>query len=377
MNRCSLHRRQSGIALILVTIGALALLGMAGLALDMGMAYIAKSRLQNAVDAAALDGAKVLNDTGSVSAATTAALATFGTNMGGTSATATVQTSPTLQPFSAGAANPRFVRVSVGALPVAVRLARVLPGVGDSLDIGASAVAGPIPLGDTVCDALPVALCGTPGDTDCTDGSCFGFAAGTTDELELKGDNVSLTHGNYGLVELSCGTGAACVRDGLAGGHEVCFSQSGTITTEPGVKAGPTRQGLDTRFGIYNGPVSAAEYPPDVVTTYSPVIFHSTYEARLTSPASWNYTSPPGRPQRRVTVIPVIDCSVPITGRSEVPLIGGACLFLTRPVSTSGGSIYGQLVPTCEAAGAVAEDPDPDSAYYRIILYRDASSTQS
>ncbi|MFP5305808.1 MAG: TadE/TadG family type IV pilus assembly protein, partial [Gammaproteobacteria bacterium] len=83
MNRCSLHRRQSGIALILVTIGALALLGMAGLALDMGMAYIAKSRLQNAVDAAALDGAKVLNDTGSVSAATTAALATFSTNLGG------------------------------------------------------------------------------------------------------------------------------------------------------------------------------------------------------------------------------------------------------------------------------------------------------
>ena len=77
------RRRQRGIALILVTVGALALIGMAGLALDLGVTYIAKSRVQNALDAAALRGAKVLNKTRSASLATTAAQADFAANMGG------------------------------------------------------------------------------------------------------------------------------------------------------------------------------------------------------------------------------------------------------------------------------------------------------
>src|SRR3546814_18740952 len=33
--------------------------------------------------------------------------------------------------------------------------------------------------------------------------------------------------------------------------------------------AGPTSQGLNTRFGIYNGPVSSSDYQPDLVTTSS------------------------------------------------------------------------------------------------------------
>ena len=121
------RRRQRGIALILVTVGALALIGMAGLALDLGVTYIAKSRLQNALDAAALRGAKVLNKTRSASLATTAAQADFAANMGGISVTATVEMSPTLQPFVNGGVNLRFVRVSVAALPITLRLAQALP----------------------------------------------------------------------------------------------------------------------------------------------------------------------------------------------------------------------------------------------------------
>lgn len=374
--RMGSRRGQRGIALILVTVGAVALIGMAGLALDMGLAFIAKSRLQNALDAAALSGAKVLNDYGSTALASDAAQADFAVNMGAMTASATVEFSPTLAPFVAGA-DPRFVRVSVATLPLTLRLAQVLPGVGSTFDVSGSAIAGPAPLGTRICGALPVALCGTGTDTNCMDdGQCFGYAAGPEDELEVKGDNTSLSSGNYGLVELSCGTGASCIRKGMAGGEEVCFELGGTIRTEPGVKSGPTSQGLDTRFGIYAGPVTPAKYPPDVVTTHDPVIFHTEYANRLDG-GPYDHPPPEGRPNRRVVALPVIDCTVPINGSQNVPLLGGACFFLTRPVRESDGAIFGQLIERCEANGSVAEDPDEDSPFYDIRLFRDFASNQS
>lgn len=373
--RMGSRRRQRGIALILVTVGAVALIGMAGLALDMGLAFIAKSRLQNALDAAALSGAKVLNDYESTALATTAAQADFAANMGAMTATATVEFSPTLQPFTAGA-NPRFVRVSVATLPLTLRLAQVLPGIGNTFNVAGSAVAGPAPLGPRICGALPVALCGTGTDTDCTDDQCFGYEAGAEDELEVKGDNKSLGSGNYGLVELSCGTGAACIRQGMAGGEDVCFTMGGTIRTEPGVKTGPTSQGLDTRFGIYKGPVNQNDYPPDVVTDHDPLIYHNEYANRLEN-GPHDHPTPGGRPNRRVVALPVIDCTTPIKGTEDVPLLGGACFFLTRPVRESDGAIFGQLIDRCEANGTVTEDPDEDSPFYDIRLFRDFASNQS
>ncbi|MFA5940820.1 MAG: pilus assembly protein TadG-related protein [Sinimarinibacterium sp.] len=374
------RRRQRGIALILVTVGALALIGMAGLALDLGVTYIAKSRLQNALDAAALRGAKVLNKTRSVSLATTAAQADFATNMSGFGITAVVEMSPTLQPFVNGGLNLRFVRVSVDTLPVTLRLAQALPGIGESLNVAGSAVAGPMPLSNRICAALPVALCGTGGDTDCSDGACFGYTADATTELELKDDGTTIGPGNFGLVVLDCGTGAACIREGMAGKSNLCFTPGGTITVEPGGKSGPTSQGLNTRFNIYKGGVSASDYPPDVVIRHVPVIFHDAYELLLANPLAWDIQSPPGRPQRRMVVVPVIDCSTPINGRKDANLLGGACFFLTRPVEDSGpgkGTLYGQLISGCEADGSVDVVPDADTPFYDIRLFRDPGSDQS
>lgn len=373
------RRRQRGIALILVTVGALALIGMAGLALDLGVTYIAKSRLQNALDAAALRGAKILNKTRSVSLATAAAQTDFDSNMSGFGITATVEMSPTLQPFVNGGVNLRFVRVSVDILPVTLRLAQALPGVGESLNVAGSAVAGPMPKSGRICAALPVALCGTGSDTDCSDDSCFGYPAGAANELVLKEDDKKLGPGNYGWVVLDC-VGANCFRDAMAGNSKACFEPGGTITVEPGNKSGPTYQGLNTRFNIYKGGMSASEFPPDVVTRNAPVIFYDAYSLLLANSLLWDIQSPPGRPQRRVVAVPVIDCSTPINGRKDADLLGGACFFLTRPVADSGpdkGTLYGQLISICEADGSVEVDPDPDTPFYEVMLFRDPGSDQS
>ena len=68
----SMNSRQSqrGAVVVLVAVAMTALIMMAGLALDMGHAFLNKSRLQNTVDAAALAAAKRLDETGSTALAT-------------------------------------------------------------------------------------------------------------------------------------------------------------------------------------------------------------------------------------------------------------------------------------------------------------------
>ena len=70
--------RQRGIVIPIVVIGLVALLGVAGMALDGSHALGNKTRMQNTVDAAALSAAKVLDLTdGDTAQATAAVSSTF------------------------------------------------------------------------------------------------------------------------------------------------------------------------------------------------------------------------------------------------------------------------------------------------------------
>src|SRR5215470_13089257 len=74
------RNRQRGITLVTIAIAMLAVVAVAGLALDVGHVVVNKSRLQATVDAAALSAAKILDTTGSTSQATTAANNVFALN---------------------------------------------------------------------------------------------------------------------------------------------------------------------------------------------------------------------------------------------------------------------------------------------------------
>ena len=111
--------RQRGAVIVLLAAAMVALLASAGLALDISHQLINKTRLQNTVDAAALAGAKVLDQTADTALAAAAVQTMFADNaddpgnfeLNNAALTPTVQFSNTVSPFVPGTTPAMYVRV--------------------------------------------------------------------------------------------------------------------------------------------------------------------------------------------------------------------------------------------------------------------------
>jgi hypothetical protein len=404
----------------LVIVALLAILAVAGLALDSSHALANKTRLQNAVDAAALAAAKVLSLASDTAQATAAANSLLGQNADGPGnhefndaydageIAVTVQYSETLNPFVPGSLNGPYVRVIAQNFNIQTTLSKVL-GV-DQIPVAASAVAGPSPTIHYACNIAPLLVCADDPDPEA---DFFGFEP---DELRVlkpqPGQHDDVGPGNYKLLRLDCGSGGACVRENMAGSYDQCLSDDQTVETEPGVTAGPTSQGFNTRFGEYaGGDVSPDVYPPDaVLTTPSeyleaddstpPKVFQGDVnnpddEVVFGDDIDYQYSeyiedtnyiydqygdTPPGGAAygRRIMAMPVANCSGDDSGQSTLPVEGFACFFMLQPIL--GGpekEIFGQFVPDCVSGGIPGPDPDDSEGIVVIQLYKDPDSSDS
>jgi hypothetical protein len=425
------REHQRGIVLPIVVIGLIAIIAIAGLAIDGSHGFVNKTRLQNMSDAAALAAAKVYDGTHDPILATAAAHSTFGLNTDGSgnfeidgeydagNISVTVQFSETLNPF-VPAADGAYIRVIASGFDMQTGLSNVV-GI-NSMDIAASAVAGPSPTIDYACNVAPLVACAN----DPSPGSdYFGFDDDALMVLKPSpGDHDDVGPGNYKLLRMNC-PGGDCLRDNMAGMYDACATRDETVETEPGVTAGPTSQGFNTRFGEWDGPISPDDFPPDVVTyagetpldtqqaeippgsgTYvdqiclgpcddpvsptnqvtfatEPDIFdYLEYYNRTTgAPAMHDFPetgSPAGVPWRRVLAMPVADCTGDNNGQSALEVIGFACYFMIQPIG--GGTdknIYGQFVEGCLAGGAPGLNPGGGPGPYIIQLYKDPDSGDS
>jgi hypothetical protein len=351
-------------------VGLLAVIGMAGFALDLGRVYLAKTRLQNAVDAAALDGALTLFLlAGSTTQASSAANTTFTQNLAGVTPTITFSASEA-GPYSAGALNARYAQVQAS-----YDSPTYLTGffVGDSLAVSAVARAGPLPVGDP-CGA-PLGICGdsSSGDKDCSDGNgCFGIP-GSSGEMTLA-DAPSGGPGNFGYLRLPDDPGVANTAAAMGGKTQMCFTST-TQTTQPGA-ATSVRAGTNTRFGIYPSGGSenytSTDYPPDVITT-SPTLY-AAYSAQLATGIGLGT----GVPKRRTLVVPILDCTGATGAASPVTLLGTACMFLTRSVPESGptaGNVYAQMIDACLSNGGTPTTTPSSSGAQKIVLFQAGSQS--
>jgi len=394
-------RQQRGAAMVLVLVGMVALLAMVGLAIEVSHLTSNKARLQSTVDAAALAGAKVLDQTGSQPQASSAALAVFRLN-----ATAYPELSRAIDnglnirvqflPNSAVRAVATNFSMSTGFTAI----------VGfNNARVAASAVAGPSPMLAEACNIAPIVVCGTPG----APAPFFGYSPNALQVLKMAstgGTGGPIGPGNFQLIRLN-GNGGATVRENLAGGYSGCLSANSTVVTQAGNLAGPVAQGLNTRFGMYSGGgMNQAEYPPDVVTiepnprleyndaaqqimqgarvvtTSADINFnYQNYLTRI-SAQSYDYQPMPNGPAaflRRELTVPVANCAGANSGISTLPVLGFACYFLLQRAEQQGlnGNVYGQFIEGCQSQGVPGPFAGSGSGPHSIQLYNDEGSPDS
>jgi len=406
----------------------LAIIAVAGLALDVSHAYVDKTRMQNLLDATALSGAMTLtlkgNDVAAETDARDDAIATFDAGVeaefSNAGMTPTIEFSHTLDPFVPGSTPGIFVRASVANFDMQTWLARIIGK--DTISVRGSAVAGPV--NSQTCNLSPIVVCGDPSDTcDAGADTCYGYNVWRDDsdpeeECYLKngsqpidqetGDNCALQSGsgvgggqisdvgpgNFQLLDLSrlpdqpqcTGGGAAFLRCALAKGVTVCPT-GGTIPTKPGNTTGPTAQGLNTNFGLYHGPVNRSDYPPDLVTDYDnpldgadPVVYFKEYQERLASGGAPGWDQPSdGIPNRRIKPVIIGNCEAAgCTGSCDMPILTVGCFYLTQPTEQKGNEqrVWGQFLGKCGGNGSLTLTPS-SFTQQKIILYKDPDSTDS
>ena len=418
-------RQQRGAMLVLVVIAMASLLLMGALALDGSHMLLNKTRLQNAVDAAALSGAKTLSmvvgATGSASLTQTAALNTLSLNASATgneelgravtanpSGFAKVELASSVYgPFSfPGPTNATFVRVTVNNYP----LSSFFWGVFQALDNGnatgkavaAVATAGPSPSSGP-CDLTPLLVCGDPTQNNPAAGMFWGFKFGDLQVLKTAaGNNSAIGPGNFQLLDF--GSGGSTVRQGLAGGINQCNVVGATAQTKPGNTVGPSAQGLNTRFGQYSGGLKATDYPPDLVTTVNSKSFTYAgapapiqYNGQTVTSSNGNLSTASGALygynnwaqdaaacvggagcqsngvfERRIIKIVIGDCTGKNDGTSSIPILGFGCYFVLQPEAQQGNSaqIFGQFVKVCEGDNEPGPNPAANAGPQIIQLYK-------
>jgi len=420
-------RRESGILMPLFAIAMLAILAIAGLALDGAHAMLSKTRLQNVVDAAALSAAKTLMVTGDAILADAEARQTFAQNAAlagngelasaynGGEITLSITFSQTLVPFVPGTSPEEYVRVAATDFRLTTWLTRVLGHT--ETNVAASAVAGPQyfaaepPPGTEVCNIAPMMVCGDPNDPDDPDDdsdSVFGYTLDQVDVLKQTSQG-QIGPGNFQLFQLGSSPSGSDIRDGMAGAYDQCYTvnDSVTIDTAPGNKIGPAFQGLNTRFGEYQGGgLDPDDYPPDVITTqssenfsYDPDTdtiyygnqpfdpatqsFFDYYEYREDLDNATEGGSYQGTPGRRLLAAAVGDCTDVPNGQAEVPLLGFLCYYLIQDLPVGQGNeaeVFGQFIsdPACLVSGSASTEPPEGEVFgYKIVLYKDESAEAS
>ena len=338
-------RSQAGSILFVVAAGIVAFIGIAGLAIDLGMLYNVRTDLQNAMDAAAMAAATQLNGraSGINNAVTQAMNATNNYYFN----TTTVDVAAADVTFSASrdcggggygcyvdqatatgvAPTIRFVRVHKEK-PIDLALLKVIPGVGSTTNVSAEAVAGQSPPVNVVNDGLiPIA----PNSADGP------FVAGVETVLRFA------SAPRYLVLDLPPIVGAGPVSTLTFGVHG-SIGIGDPVPLDLFVPKGHVIAGLTARFN--------SDTESSVGIGYSLYTQNGIGNGRRILPLAMVSGSPPS--------LSVYDL---------------VCFFMTSPVDPSTGDITGEFISQCNSNGR--SDPSRPAAgasglpsQRRVVLYR-------
>lgn len=366
MNSVKSPYQQQGAVLVLTAISLLVLMGMAGLAIDIGRAMVDKTIQQNAADAAVLSAAIRLSEHNDPltptdeQAAEAAGKATYGqfvdvASQGNGEIAAkmpdsdlnftfahlndiSVATQSDWEPAS-DINDANFVRVATNPMTLNTWFAGVVGT--PELAVSSSTIAGNVPIAP--CNLAPIMLCAenpSSPDTDCSDGACYGYtlnniycltpsnnSAGTGLKCAASG-NTAWGPGNIGYVDLGSvfpdlSNGANTLGKCLAGDpgcQNYCEYTPNLeeLPPEPGDKWGPVRDGIERIFNKNNN-VQYAAAPTDTITglTENGPVTNSAGQSSTLTYLDWNkistFTNPP------VTQIPTAGLPLSTLTSNGVP----------------------------------------------------------
>lgn len=266
-------KSERGSVVVLVAAGMVMLMGFAAFAIDIGMMTIEKSRLQNAVDAAALAGAQELPDDTS-NADSTARDYVNEKNAYGGEIDSIV--------FSQ---DDRKITIEASK-EIPFIFAKVLGISEGNVQVKASAIKG---TASGMSGLRPFGIFEDKIDLD-------------EPGIVLKVGSHGNESGNFGIVGLAnvAGggtTGGNIYEDNIATGCGETYSIGDKINTETGNKVGPTEDGLE-RISIDKG-----------------------VEILYSEGKEYEYPN-------RLFIVPVIESIDPIHGTTEVEIIGFAAIFV-------------------------------------------------
>ena len=251
-------KKESGVVLPIVGLTLAVLLGMAGLVIDLGAMFVAKTELQSAVDSCALAAAQELDGTADALARATSAGMTAG-NANKVkyqkSSAAIVDTDVTFSDTLAGVysstfapvANARYAKCSHATSGIAAYLIQMVGGP-TSTSVAAVGVATRTHAQSTC--PIPVGLVPKPGAT----APDYGFTAGEWVTVLYDGTKTA-SPGEMGWFNLDGSKDANETKKEMAVGF--CNSKVNDTVGTPGAKVAVDDQ-WNSRFGIYknNGDMS-------------------------------------------------------------------------------------------------------------------------
>jgi len=255
-------RKQQGVILPLVGLALVVLLGFAGLVIDLGGLFVAKTELQSALDSCALSAANELDGAAdAVIRATSAGLTAGNTNKVTYQKSAAgiisseITYSDTLTGTYSAAfapANARYAKCTHTTGGIAAYLIQLV-GAPSTNSVGALAIATrahaqsscPIPVGLKERNS-------TPPD--------YGYQVG--EWVAMLYDNTKSTPSEMGWYNLDGTNSASETKDEMANGY--CGSKTGDTLGTPGAKVSVDDQ-WNSRFGIYknNGDPATSTMRPD------------------------------------------------------------------------------------------------------------------
>lgn len=269
----NLDSEEGSIAIITILI-LTSLFGATALAIDMGLLYQTKARIQAAADASALAGAQELMESDNVTYADQVCADYINNNVS--------------EPYNSN------INVDRSSSSVTVKLTKEVkfffaPLIGiEKTTVSASATAA----ASTIIRMRNIVPFGVV-DQEFKYGEQYILKYGA-------GGNSNSYHGNYGALALG-GNGASTYRDNIKYGYQGELGVGDRVNTEPGNMAGPTDQGVSYRKS------------------------QCVHGCNFTTQIEANCP--------RVVITPVID-SLDVNGRKEVTIVGFAAFFLEETVQS-------------------------------------------